>query len=842
MKEFYQNQGIEARNFASSRAPSKAQIFAIALGFLAGFPLAPRVFAQAGPTVWVAPSLERVKPDSAAGSGTEAQIRAARGEYESFQIVVRAPSGGLNNVNVSVSDLIGPGGSVIPKSSLTLYREHYVYIGFDSGPWWNWGSNSPQGPGWYPDGLIPFVNPATGADLSGAALDAVPFSLAGNRNQPIWVDVLVPRTAAPGLYTGSFTVTSTQGSATGQVTLMVWNFTLPMQPSLRSSFEFWVEKTNVAAHQELLRHRLSPLYVNRPDQRSLIDHFGLGSTHLGFWTSFNTSTCTLTPAPSVSAVQAAVASQQPDLFMFNYTADEIDRYPCVFDQLKQWGRNLHQGGAENLATMKPVPELYDDGTGSGRSAVDIWVLLPLMYDAATARVGEVLAKGDEVWSYNTIVQDSYSPKWLIDYSPIDFRVQTGFINQSLSLNGLLYWKVDHWSSDPWNNVDFAFAGYHYAGEGMLVYPGTQVGIPGVAPSMRLKWLRDGVDDFEYVEMLKDLGRGDWAIGVAHSVGADWSNWTRNPSQLESARSQLGQEIDRLSGGGPPPKASTTTTVTSSLNPSKVGDAVTFTASVSSSSGTPTGSVEFFDGTSSLGVRSLSGGQALLSTSSFAAGSHSIKAVYGGDANYNGSTSAVLTQTVNPADKTSSTTAVASSLNPSEVGESVTFVATVSSTAGTPTGTVEFFDGTASLGSRSLSSGQAALTTSTLASGKHPIKSVYGGDSGCSGSTSAPLDQTVNPSSSRISTMVTLGSSANPAGYLQPVTFTVVVTPRSASGTVVLRDSGVALDTAELKSGVATFTMSWLSKGVHRITAEYGGDDGHTGSESDVLSQKVNGKK
>ena len=49
--------------------------------------------------------------------------------------------------------------------------------------------------------------------------------------------------------------------------------------------------------------------------------------------------------------------------------------------------------------------------------MDIWVLLPLMYNNSKAHVAEVLKKGDAVWSYNTLVQDAYSPKWLIDFRP-----------------------------------------------------------------------------------------------------------------------------------------------------------------------------------------------------------------------------------------------------------------------------------------------------------------------------------------------------------------------------------------------------------------------------------------
>jgi hypothetical protein len=91
------------------------------------------------------------------------------------------------------------------------------------------------------------------------------------------------------------------------------------------------------------------------------------------------------------------------------------------------------------------------------------------------------------------------------------------------------------------------------------------------------------------------------------------------------------------------KANTTTTLTSSPNPSNKGQNVTFTATVSPSAAT--GTVQFFDGATSLGTATLTGGKVTLSTSSLSPGSHSITATYSGDANDNGSTSSVLTQTV-----------------------------------------------------------------------------------------------------------------------------------------------------------------------------------------------------
>jgi len=182
-------------------------------------------------------------------------------------------------------------------------------------------------------------------------------------------------------------------------------------------------------------------------------------------------------------------------------------------------------------------------------------------------------------------------------------------------------------------------------------------------------------------------------------------------------------------------------VSSNANPSTSGQNVTFTATVSPSAAT--GTVQFFDGATSLGTVPLGGGKATLSTSALSVGPHSITARYSGDTNYTGSTSSVLTQTVNSL--ISSTTSLKSSLNPSVRGQQVTFTATVkpSSGAGTPTGTVTFLDGSSTLGSSTLNaSGVATFSTASLSVGTHSITARYGGDTNYNGSTSAVLSQTV----------------------------------------------------------------------------------------------------
>ncbi|HEV2380983.1 MAG TPA: Ig-like domain repeat protein, partial [Terriglobia bacterium] len=187
---------------------------------------------------------------------------------------------------------------------------------------------------------------------------------------------------------------------------------------------------------------------------------------------------------------------------------------------------------------------------------------------------------------------------------------------------------------------------------------------------------------------------------------------------------------------------TTTAVSSSANPSVFGQSLTLTATVSSSGGTPTGSVTFNDGSTVLGSEPLTNGQATFSSSSLSVGSHSITAVYGGDGTYQGSTGS-LTQSVNPA---STTTVVTPSANPSILNGSVTFTATVSVVApgaGTPTGSITFKNGSTALATvPPNSSGQATFSTNSLAIGQQPITATYSGDSNFAGSTSATLNQAV----------------------------------------------------------------------------------------------------
>jgi len=91
---------------------------------------------------------------------------------------------------------------------------------------------------------------------------------------------------------------------------------------------------------------------------------------------------------------------------------------------------------------------------------------------------------------------------------------------------------------------------------------------------------------------------------------------------------------------------TSTAVSSSANPQNLGNSVTFTARVTSAENNATGTVTFQDGSTVLGSAALNAsGIATWSTSTLAAGSHSIAAIYSGDTSNSGSTSAVLTENI-----------------------------------------------------------------------------------------------------------------------------------------------------------------------------------------------------
>jgi hypothetical protein len=342
--------------------------------------------------------------------------------------------------------------------------------------------------------------------------------------------------------------------------------------------------------------------------------------------------------------------------------------------------------------------------------------------------------------------------------------------------------------------------------------------PGVAPTGKITLLDGGVQ-----------------VGAADTVTAV-GNYTFSPSTLS-----IGTHIMTASYNGDTnnsavvssdltvvvQQGASTTTLTTSVDPITEGNSLTLTANVTSVSPNPGGQISFYDGSTLLGTKNLgSGATATFSTSALSVGTHTLKAVYAGDTNHVGSTSATVTELV----VQSTTASLTSSKNPAESGQSVTFTAQIGGGSGIPTGTATFKDNGNLLSNVSLNgSGAASITTSTLSVGAHTIVMNYSGDSKFS-TAEAQLVETVNVAS----TQITLASSANPATYGQPVKLTATVSSQgaAATGSVNFTDAGVNIGSAQLNgSEVATITLSSLKPGTHTIVASYTGNGTETPSSS-----------
>jgi hypothetical protein len=219
--------------------------------------------------------------------------------------------------------------------------------------------------------------------------------------------------------------------------------------------------------------------------------------------------------------------------------------------------------------------------------------------------------------------------------------------------------------------------------------------------------------------------------------------------------------------------------------------VTFTATVTPSGAT--GSVQFFDGVTSLGTSPLVSGTATLNTSALAAGSHPITAVYAGDASYAGSTSNLVTQVVNAAG--SSVTLVAAP-DPGVFLDPVTLTATVSPAAAT--GSVEFFDGASSLGTSPVSAGAAQLITSSLAVGVHSLTAHYLGDGSYSAATSSAYSLEVKAK---------IVSTAGPNGSIAPLGTTLYSLNATPSYTFAA-DPGYHVSSVTVDGGAVALTSPY----------------------------------
>jgi hypothetical protein len=189
----------------------------------------------------------------------------------------------------------------------------------------------------------------------------------------------------------------------------------------------------------------------------------------------------------------------------------------------------------------------DPAWGDLYGAIDIW--FPL-HDPETAAKRRAL--GEILWTYTALCQAGQkTPWWHTDFPLLHYRVPA-WMAWGERMRGLLYWGgMAYWDQvdDPWTDPKTYRPERNpkqplFNGEGSLLYPGRAAGYDGIAPSLRLKALRDGIQDFDYLAILERSGRRGEAEDLVRPLAASFFQWNPDPAAYEAARRRLAEMITK----------------------------------------------------------------------------------------------------------------------------------------------------------------------------------------------------------------------------------------------------------------------------------------------------------
>ncbi|MBN2310623.1 MAG: DUF4091 domain-containing protein [Candidatus Hydrogenedentes bacterium] len=539
------------------------------------------------------PGTVRVRATVPVEGAKAAAIACARNEAESFQVIVRAEGGSLGAVSAEMSPLRREDGAELPAECVTLYREAFVPIRYSA-------PHATCPPGLVPDPLVPFKHPYSGSPiemprwrnnaLDGAPFGAVGFDLWEGHQQPLWVDVAVPRDAAPGVYTGTFRVTAKGVSAAEiPVEVRVWNFTLPDGPTHENHFggvgrvarylglaedseEFFEIEERYAAM--MAAHRINPeipghLMPKPGEDGAIVVDDETDRAITEFIERHHVTNIGVPRAP-FKDVLGADREKAQNFYRswyahlegkgwakgaYLYMLDEPNDKDA-YERVRQLGAMVAEGEPRlrRLVVEQPYTQKADWGTLD--EAIDIWC--PLFAFIHEPSVKRVQAQGDAVWSYTALTQrapggyypeyeavaEADPPYWELDFPVLSYRIAP-WLNRRYGITGLLYWSAVYWGSpnrNPWLDPGFRI---RWNCEGALFYPGDMAGIDGPVASIRLKNLRDGMEDYEYFALLDARGGGEVVDEVVRTAVPTWGTWDQDPYRLPELRRRLAQAIEEL---------------------------------------------------------------------------------------------------------------------------------------------------------------------------------------------------------------------------------------------------------------------------------------------------------
>ena len=508
-------------------------------------------------------------------------ISAAKNEWEPFQVFIRSDQA-LTNVNVTVTEFSGPGDNI---TDVEPYRVHYVPVPVEE------ISHQPPDPsnaGMWPDGLVPFVD-----HFDGEVRDGAPFDVDADFTQAVFVDVFVPETQVPGDYTATVTVTANgQTDWTGTVTLTVWDFVLPNSLSIDSNYNFhphhacnWheshggvldCESLKARYFEEFARHRMS-LYGWRNSNPTYVWNTGTATFDID-WTSFDAyhgpyldgtfytdgyeyTGIRLPGAPSGRPAEVDATDWEREWWaawadhfrdkgwiekLWYYMPDEPQ--PGEYDDLANLAARLHNADPD-LQPM--VTEQYEEDLGDD---IDIWCPdEPLFSDSLPwppypEVYDDLRAEGAKTWWYNCVsatVGFDYAAH-MVDYESSYMRIWL-WMTRRYHFQGILFWGTNYLTAlnqDVWDSMYSST--FLCQGDGTLIYPGTPNRVGGTndipVASLRMKYLREAMEDYEYFHILDEQGDTVWVDDITRDTAPKTYQWEHDWTKLLDKRRMVAEKI------------------------------------------------------------------------------------------------------------------------------------------------------------------------------------------------------------------------------------------------------------------------------------------------------------
>ena len=545
---------------------------------------------------WTTNALVKVRPsDTRPSLRQNVKLRAARNEFEAFQIVVRNDFAAVPDVDVEISDFSGPSGAVISSGNATIYFERYLNL---SRP-----SSIEGGVGEWPDPLIPRVD-----RYDHERRNAFPFTLPKGRSQPLWVEIYVPRETRPGHYVARATVFS--GStplAEIPLSLDVWQFELPSTSSLKTAFGFngvtalkqhlgrYTSDGDMRAISHVytraaLLHRVSAFVGPMiPPPFTLED--GVMTVD---WSSYDIDVGSFLDGTALSKGDPLPGARATSVELKTHGSAVTDAEKVLY--WREWARHFEEKGwldrlfnylldepteaqlpavASSAVLAHQADRRLRNLVTASRSSVldgpiDIWSPLincfenknglPEFCDPTVSRraYDSQPRRHKSLWWYQScashgcnIVGGKYFtgwPSYVIDSGAVSNRIMP-WMSWKYRIEGELYYNtVEAFGRDvdPLENV-FLHGGN---GDGTLFYPGRPGTIGGTTQipleSVRLKLIREGLEDYEYFVLLSNLTDTATADRWVDQIVQNTYTFDPRPENLYRVREKLGAEIQRKS--------------------------------------------------------------------------------------------------------------------------------------------------------------------------------------------------------------------------------------------------------------------------------------------------------